>query len=479
MNFHRLQSQLAIEHALQFTEEDRFLDEVGVNNIYYGIENGELDRVAEGVTAALESVDRVSNYLTSFRESKFVSKSVYGALRSNLTRELIDLSLQTSVLATEHDLEEGDNFRSLALEGISDVIRKIFEGIRKAFTWIWGLLKKLFGFDGERQNKHNANSVEAAQQRLYEAIKDMNVFDEAKMNEFIADTRIPSVMKVRQSFNVFTRTMREEDIKNFIEAVCAAMNTPIACCQILYDHESALGNFYAKRIRHRNKNDLQAFNEELNKPIPLLENPAICDLLNIHSANATLITNRLQSDVIKELDSVGRQEWTEMFDVSRLKGCVVRDTVFAVCYSKDDKTSLEMRDTLNRTMPKFYTKDIKKEGVPDHCPYVIHPPIPTQLEILKGGMRKLEILSDELKKQASDLEKASNELIVQMRLLEQSSEDGIDYNRSIALFSHLATVLLCGSTSIAKVETIRSTLFTDIKNYTVFAAEAYEYAVKV
>lgn len=477
----QLQKQLAIENNFQYTDEDRFLDEVGIDDIYFGIENGDMDKVAAGITAALESADRINHYLTDVRAMKFVSKAVYVPLKRSLCDTLGDLSIQATSLATEADYSDGDNYRTLALESLTGALRSIFQAIRKAFAWVWGMLKKIFGFDGERKNKIAENSFENAQKRLENVLHQMNVFDEAKMNGFIADTTIPVVMEIRELYREAGRDLNSDDIHSDCDRTLGAALLLLQSMDQLYGYQSTLGVFLTTRFLNQDAEGIDKLADSFKGDNPIQHHPVLGDLFTAQRGLITVLSQKLATATYKDLTAAQKKELDDSgIDPASVHGILIGSRVCVIACRKTTDAVPEIDKLLMNNIPLFKMLDGEDKASSAYTKFTIRPPVPTQLEVVKYSFRKFSELAKDFKMLHDSLFKASEKFTIFATALEKSGgeDNGRDYGPLIAIFKHMSNVYLNASTCLARAEKIRMEEVNKLQKYMEFTTQAYEYAIK-
>jgi len=477
----RLQSQLAIENHFQYTDEDRFLDEVGIENIYLGVDNGDMEKVTAGITAALESADRVNHYLRDIQAMKFVPKAIYVPLKRSLFETLDDLSLQMTSLATEADYSDGDNYRSLALESLTGALRAIFQAIRKAFAWVWGMLKKIFGFDGERKNRLAENSFHDAQKRLENVLNQMNVFDEAKLNEFVSDTTIPVVMQMRELYKSADHDLNSDDIHGGCDRTLGAALLLRQSMDELYGYQSTLGVFLSTRFLNQDADGIDKMADSFKSDNPIQHHPVLGDLITAQRGLVTLLSQKLATIKYKDLSSAQKKSLDDAnIDPSSVFGIPIGDRVCVIVNRKTSDSLPEIDKLLIDNIPLFKMLDGDDKSTSTYTKSVIRPPIPTQLEVIKHNFRKFSELAKDFKTLQDSLFKSSEKFSVFATALEKSGgeDNGRDYKPLISIFSHMSNVYLNASTCLARAEGIRTEEVAKLQKYMEFTAQAYEYAIK-
>lgn len=262
----------------------------------------DIQQTMNGITYALESISTLDIYKKAMEETSNV-KETYKMAKLALASEAksMDFILSDFVSMESHSDEA---LRNIALEGISDFIRNVWEAIKAAFKWMWDKISGLFSPNKEREKKKKEERLKA----LLKELKD----------DFDKDISIDPV-KLKENLN------KDENLIQYLQGCGHTDITPDVFKKLMTDALNFLKNNFNLTIRQLSiyetaVNTLTSEPDKLNVDLPIItridqikshhqetmtKNSAITELNGIYTNEDSSITesvNAANKEIVKKLD---------------------------------------------------------------------------------------------------------------------------------------------------------------------------------
>lgn len=121
-------------------------------SLFFSANEPSLEEMANSVSVAMEQYQHYSHVKKLVLESSEVSSHTFSFLKREMLKSNNDLGFEDTVWIAKEDYYQSSS-KSLALEGISSFLKKIWDSIVNGFKWIVNKIKNFFGF-GEKNTNH-------------------------------------------------------------------------------------------------------------------------------------------------------------------------------------------------------------------------------------------------------------------------------------------------------------------------------------
>jgi hypothetical protein len=193
-------------------------------------ENGyeEINDVNYAISCALESISFLQEVKENVEKAPD-AKVAYLACKKALTLEAKQLNFKISSFVSTESATD-DDYRRIAVEGVSDFIENVWKAIKNAFKWMWEKIKALFSPSEESKRKKEKQRIAALLEEMKKLYKDSIALDKEKIKESVNND-----LNLINCFKGFTEFTKDKDAVT-VEA--------------LLSHISTLDKFYSSALQY-------------------------------------------------------------------------------------------------------------------------------------------------------------------------------------------------------------------------------------